>query len=272
MAMNTPMFADTLVLAPTFFRYEHYIDALMDLLDLTWPGHPEVYFFSDKTAPRKVAYRKIIRSQRSEWPHVVYNGCVEIKQRYPHIRKILMLNEEAFPLTPVNTNKIRKILDICIQEKLDYAYFPPYEHTWTFDHKIGGEAFCITPSYYPYYTQLGPAFWDIDHLVNTCRYAIDNNILSPWKVEGIVTGSTHYITDYNWPTVADGLFKDGFVNLNALKIVSTRKVKIKQVLLKDYLFSRPKKLYRLLLRKSIGAANKVLGKLNFRPLVYPYRS
>jgi hypothetical protein len=265
-------FDDTLILAPTFFRYEHYIDALAEILDEKWPGHPLVYFFSDNSAPQKVLYKNLIRAERAEWPMVVYNGCVEVKKLFPNVKNIFMLNEEAFPLRSVDSEKLRSVLDVCISQSLPYVYFPCYEHSWSFSTSIGNELFCITPKDYQYYTQLGPAIWDIDHLIKTCAFAIHNNILSPWKVEGIVTEEQHYISTYMWPTVADGLFKDGFVNTNALKLLGNEPSLLKRMLVKDYLMSRPIKLYRFSLRKGIGAINKLLRLLKKPLLQYPYRS
>lgn len=270
--MSVFNFKDTLILAPTFHVYEKYCDALIELLNENWPGHPDVYFFSDKRSNNKVKYKKIIRSDRSQWPFVVLNGCKEIKNKYPEVSKILLLNEEGFPLYKIDDVKLLEMLNISYNYSKKYIYFPCYDNNWKFSEEIQGQYFCSTPKNYQYYTQLGPAFWDINYLINTCEYAIANDILSPWKFELIVTEEEHLISDYKWPTVADGLFKDGFVNKNALKLLSNKRSQLRRQLQLTVFKEKPVQMYRFLLRKIIGGTNRIFSVIKIKPLVYPYRS
>lgn len=270
--MKTPV-EKYMIVAPTFYKYEKYCDALIELIDTTWPDHPPVVFFSDTRVSHPVRYPGIIRSTRSEWPHVVLNGCLQLKERFPSLTHVMLLNEEGFPVWNIDEARMKHFFDIAVSHQLSYMYFAAYDHTWSYEKEVNGECFAVTPPDYKYYTQLGTAIWRLDYLIQTCSKVISEGILSPWEIEYSRSAEEHLISNYKWPTVPDGIFKDGFVNpLIIPHLLKLPAIRIKRMLLWKYLKTRPQRLYRFSLRKMIGLANRLLRLGGQKQLVYPYRS
>jgi len=226
-----------IILSPTYHRNEHYCDIVIDLLDCFWQDHPEAWFLTD--SGEKIEYEKVIKHDEDNWVLLLKYGVEFIKSNFKDNNYVFLLLEDLYPLRPCDVNELRIIENVVVQNRLLNVAFNTYNHHW----KQGDERYFndkklylipkgIIPS-----SQLQPAIWHIDHLLDTIDFAINSKIFNPWDFESIRISDKHYVADYLWPNVLDGFFVRNKINIGAaLKIQMPEGRKLRNKLLFEFLY------------------------------------
>ena len=225
------------IITPTYHRYEKYCDTLIDLMDKLWRKHPIIWLITDSGRKIKYPYKICINS--GSWVFRLCEGIKYLKKIYSDLEYLYLIIEDLYPLWNCDENFIKKIEQKTIENKINYVAFLTYELEQN-------TVKCEEPLFYkisydfPYYSQIQPALWRYTHLLETCEYALKNNIHDCWGFEHIHLEVEHYFSNYRWPSILDGFLRVNKVNPCVLKFIKLPEgKKLKMILLRDYLLYLP---------------------------------
>jgi hypothetical protein len=205
-----------LIITPTFTKYERYCDTLVLLMDQMWPGHPEIWFFTDGSG---ISHKNTIQIPNANWTQILHDGLQQLRSTYPDLKHVYLVLEDLYPLWACRGDTLEQTRRVAEEAELDVVFFFADGSTPDIDSEIllYDLKLQVLPSWYRYYTSLQPALWKFDYLMEVTEYALARGIGNPWEFEFINLGKTHYKSVYDWPCPFSGLFKEGRVNLNALR-------------------------------------------------------
>lgn len=249
-----------IILIPTHYKNEKYCNLLLDMLDVNWPNHPELWFLTDG---ENINYPNVIKVDNKNWLIVLYKGLKFLINKYPDLDYIYLVLEDLIPLWSLSVQELTKIENVVINNKLKNVSFITYPAYWGQENevKLDGITLYKIPEGFDFYSQLQPAIWEVDHLMKICEYALENNLLDAWSFEWIKSEEQHYVSSYQWPTVFNGFLVRGRVNLPAInKIKSPEGKKLKNQLLKSFIFDLPSLIKYRINRKF----NSILSKKLFQ--------
>ncbi|WP_334860276.1 hypothetical protein [Nostoc sp.] len=113
-----------------------------------------------------------------------------------------------------------------------------------YDHKhlgnalveIDGINFYQLPTNFPFYSQLQPAIWNVEYLINIRQHAYEQNTLEPWSFEKITLRKQHYVSEYSWPSVMHGFLHDKHPVWESIwKIKTPEGAKFRNSLIREYM-------------------------------------
>jgi hypothetical protein len=227
------------IVIPTYSKNEKYCNLVVDFLNSVWVNHPEVWFLTDGTA---INSSNVIRIESDNWIEILYYGLIELKNRYNSLEYIYLILEDLIPLWELSHIELLNIERIARHHKLKCVSFTTYDGDWGSHNLVEIEGINLykVPTSFSFYSQLQPAIWELDHLINTCKFALDNKKLDPWSFEYIVLNEQHYVAEYPWTSIMNGFLVSGRVNLEAIwKIQLPEGKALRKQLLKDYLLDLP---------------------------------
>ena len=222
------------IVTPTYWRYEKYCDVALALMDSMWPGHPRVWFIADGQG---IKYDKKICIDSTSWTVRLKKGLERLKELYPEIEYLYLIIEDLYPLWPCSVKQILEIQKLVLNNKMNYVSFPTYDWGGKETVEIDGiTLYKMILKSHPYYSQLQPAIWKFSHLMETCDYALKNDIQDCWSFEFIAISDDHYVARYQWPSIISGFLICDGVNWRAIgKIKSKEGARLRQMLIRNYL-------------------------------------
>ncbi|MBD2208373.1 hypothetical protein H6G64_02160 [Calothrix sp. FACHB-156] len=218
----------------TYHGYEKYCNYFIDYLKYSWPNHPEVWFLTDGGA---INHPNVITVKSDKWLIVLYEGLKQLKNKYNDLDYTYLVLEDLLPLSPVSDSHLSKIENIIDQHQLKCVSFVVYPHKYLGNDIVTLDNIKLyqVPRSFEQYSQLQPAIWNMNHLLNICQHALDNNFLDPWSFEKIVSDEQHYVSEYYWPSVFNGFLHGKHPVWEAIWKVKTPEAKqFRNQLIKDY--------------------------------------
>jgi len=206
-----------IILSPTYSKNEKYCDILISLLDNYWPNHPKLYFVTD--SGDNIKYENKIITENTKWVEMLYESLITLKQIESSCDYIFLILEDLFPIWDMDYNDLNKYLEISKKSNLNYVSFLTFDADWGKDNyrQFFGKDFYFIHNNFNYHSQLQPALWKYDHLIKTLEYALENKINDPWKFEFIKFSDDHYVADFRWPNILNGLLVGNLINYEALE-------------------------------------------------------
>jgi hypothetical protein len=230
--------SEPILVIPTCRKYDPFAAELARVLPAFWPDHPQHWIITDgdESARREVVSMAGDRS----WVDLLRDGLKEIENRRGSLPDYLYLVlEDLMPLGQVPVAELQSCVETARRHSLDEILFATYpwkrlsdsdgnflsfkSHRFTAPPQTFDDTtlFPIHPSL-RWTCQVQPAIWRTSHLLNLCEQAIHEGIGDPWGFEMMrpPAGSPafrHYIADFRWPSVWNGLFVEGHVNPTALR-------------------------------------------------------
>jgi hypothetical protein len=208
-------------------------------MDRMWPGHPEIWFLTDGNG---ISYKNTIRVHDGNWTQVLHGGLTQLYAAYCDLKYVYLILEDLYPLSECHSGKLAQDYKATTEAELDLVFFYPHGPAPAVERELSicGTGFQPMVSDFPYYTSLQPALWKFDYLMEVSEYAIATGIDNPWKFEFINLGRRHYKSFYEWPSAFSGLFRDGRVNLQALRLLKAKEFSgLRRQLMVEYMRSVP---------------------------------
>ncbi|MBD2385329.1 hypothetical protein [Cylindrospermum sp. FACHB-282] len=222
-----------LLIIVTYHGYEKYCNYFLEYLNYAWPNHPEIWFLTDG---KNINHPNVITVESDKWLIVLYSGLKCLKDKYSNLDYAYLLLEDLIPLDKISESYLSKLERTIYKNQLNCVSFLTYNSDWE-DKRVYIDNLKLysVPQSFPFYSQLQPAIWNMEHLLSVCEYALDNSILDPWQFERIVLGDKHYVSEYPWPSVLNGLLHSGQPNWQAIRKIKTPEgEKLRNKLIKDY--------------------------------------
>lgn len=192
----------------------------------------------------------------------MHDGLQQLKAVFPGLAEVFLLLEDAYPLWPCEVGRIIDAEKAMAAGSLNCVVFTPF--VWgPPERRIStdkGELYEV-PKTFLYYSQLQPSLWKLDHLIQTCQIARQRAISDCWRFEQIVTDG-HYVSDYRWPTIMDGLFRGGYINIAALKkIKMSEGLRLKRKLVRQLLEDFPGHIFLRIKNVLNRRINRLISRL-----------
>ncbi|QSJ15276.1 hypothetical protein JYQ62_25965 [Nostoc sp. UHCC 0702] len=187
----------------TYHGYEKYCNYFVEYLKYSWPNHPEIWFLTDGG---NINHPNVITVKSDKWLIVLYEGLKQLTNKYNNLDYAYLVLEDLIPLKPISHSHLTKIENIIYQHQLKCVSFVVYPHKYLGDNIVRLDDINLyqVPRSFLEYSQLQPAIWHINHLLDTCQYALDKGLLDPWSFEKIVLDEEHYVSEYYWPSIFNG--------------------------------------------------------------------
>jgi hypothetical protein len=229
----------SLILTPTYTRYERYCDTLVRLMDRMWPQHPEIWFLTDGNG---ISYKNTIQIPNGNWTQVLNGGLKRIRSVYPDLQYAYLILEDLYPLWECDADTLAQNYGASWKAGLDLVLFYPPGRSPDIDGEVDvrGVQFETLASDFRYYTSLQPALWKFDYLMDVSEHALNRGVKTPWQFEFINLGRRHYKSSYDWPCAFSGLFHEGRVNLEAVRQLNIREFSgLRRRLMAEYVRQLP---------------------------------
>ena len=198
----------------TFGKNEQFIPYCVNALDHFWPEMSNLIIFSDQG---NFSHGRKIISTESSWARMVLD-CLNNSIRNDLLKLdefVIILLEDHIPHTRVPHDVIE-----LMSEKLsdiDGVYVNLAGHG-PGEPVLGIDGALLHHMEFEWPSSLHPAIWSVRHFLDTLKFAIAQDQLSPWQFERLrLPGSVHYTTGYCvWPSPFGGFLVGGKVNRHAL--------------------------------------------------------
>lgn len=248
-----------LVVTPVYSRTERYCGPLMELVDKTWPGHPDIWFVTDGNGVKNF---NCIKVKSTCWVESLRDGLLELRKRFPDLQYVYLVLEDFYPLWAFDTMELSKVQKAVVKHQLKHVTLPTYEYLESTEkRRFDDVELYPVPSSFTFYSQLQPAIWNFNHLLSTCEEALNNKIHNAWAFERIVGQETHYVSLCRWPSVLNGFMEQRRINRKAFSRISFPEGRaLKTMLVRDYLLDLPAYIIYRLRRKAGSIAAKWRGE------------
>ena len=192
-----------LLIIVTYHGYEKYCNYFVEYLKYSWHNHPEIWFLTDG---KTINHPNVITVESNEWVIILSEGLKQLKNRYSNLEYAYLVLEDLIPLWQLSHSYLSKIEKMIYTYQLNCVSFIVYSKKYLENDIVEFDDIKLykIPSNFPYYSQLQPAIWNVEHLLSICEHAIDKGTLDPWSFEKIVLGDKHYVSEYYWPSVMHG--------------------------------------------------------------------
>lgn len=251
----------TLIITPTYRRYECYCDTLVRLMDRMWPDHPEIWFLTDGSG---ISHKNTIRFPNANWTQILNGGLKQIRSVYPELKYAYLILEDLYPVWCCNPDTLSASYEAACKAELDLVFFYPDGGKPVTDGHIDihGVRFQTMATDFKYYTSLQPALWKFDYLMEVSEYAIRERIDNPWQFEFMNLGRKHYKASYDWPCAFSGFFHEGRVNLEAVRQLKIREFSgLRRRLMAEYVRQLPAHAVRIIAGKLSRGATRAIRAL-----------
>jgi len=221
-----------ILLVSTFSSLQKYLPVIDAALDQCWKGHPTSRFLTDTPT----AHPNTIVFEDSCWTELFLNGLLHVKSLDPKPTHVFHMLEDHCPLRACDDAGVAEYMQTAMNRDFVSVTFPTYGWPWTRTEnrdygdglvrtwrkidieEIQGRKFAVVPRDFFRYFQVQPALWNLDYLIDACRFALKTGANDAWSFEALrwENAAQHYVADYNWPTVHHGFFTAGKVNPEAI--------------------------------------------------------
>jgi hypothetical protein len=228
-------------------------------MDYMWPGHPEIWFLTDGDT---IAHQTTIQFPGANWIEILHGGLTKLRSRYPEMEYVYLILEDLYPVWECQAETLSMIHRAALDGSFDVVLLfahrcrPPVGPAIS----AGGVTFYELSPGYQYYNSLQPALWKLDYLLAACEHALHKGIETAWEFEWLNLGRTHYVAEYHWPCIFNGLFTQGRVNLGAVRRLKAKPfAKFRRQLVTEYILDLPRYGFQVAITKSRHVWNRFVN-------------
>lgn len=239
---------DFAILMPTFNKRHRYFPTVELILKDEFDIQEPFYIVTD--APIENSVSNVIVSDKRSWAEILLDGLLEVEAKV-NPKYIFVLLEDLIPFSTVNRDKFFRDFSLIEQHGYKNLSFCTYSKSYPEMIRIEETHFYKIPDDYIYYSQLQPAFWELDYLKSILTGMISSGKTSAWDFEFVNLGHPHLISLYVWPNILGGFIEAGKVNVHALKIMdrSPNLRKLRKQLYRDLIKASPSFFFKRVGRK-----------------------
>lgn len=215
---------DCVLLLMTYSKMEHLVSEALLNLELFWPGRPETFVVTDG----ELRGDNIIHSSQPTFVELLAFAVQRIKLERPQASNVFVLLEDLTPLGPVDEALLLSAQELRITGGFKYvghrweadASKPWKRGEWSVENAPAKDdvEFVPIPKDWNFYNNLCPSVWDINYLSDLLQNKIAIGALDPWAFESPVAEcqADHFLIEAIWPTVKDGAYRKGNLNVKAV--------------------------------------------------------